>query len=259
MFRTGDLGRFRADGQIDYLGRIDQQVKLRGMRVELGEIEATLEHHPSVKQAVVVLDANSGEPRLVAYAVSRPEIVLVPATLRRFLRQHLPEHMVPAAFVALDALPLMPNGKIDRKRLPAPGAEASTGVPYVAPRTDIEVTIAEIWSQVLHVGRVGAHERFFDLGGHSLLAMQVLARIRNALDVDVSLRALFDDPTVSGLAAAVEEARTGGQRARTPRIVARRSKPNRAALLAQLESMSDEDVDALLEAALARRADAAGA
>ncbi len=256
-FRTGDRGRLRDDGQLEYLGRTDHQVKLRGMRIELGEIESTLARLESVRQSLVVLDRAASGPRLVAYVVPQPGAVLVPAELRAQLRRELLEHMVPAVFVALPELPVTPNGKIDRGRLPTPDAVAPESAPHEPPAGDIEMALARIWMEVLSVPPMGRHDGFFDLGGHSLLGVQVLARVRHEFDAEVPLRALFDDPTVAGLARAVEAARAAGHRARTPRIEPLRRPSDRAALLAQLQALSDEEVDRLLQAALARRGESA--
>jgi hypothetical protein len=256
-FRTGDRGRFRDDGQLEYLGRADHQVKLRGMRIELGEIESVLARLESVRQPLVVVDRAASGPRLVAYVVPQPGAIVVPAELRDQLRRELPEHMVPAVFVSLPEFPVTPNGKIDRNRLPAPDAVASERAPHEPPEGDTERALARIWMEVLSVPAVGRHDRFFDLGGHSLLGMQVLARVRHEFDTEVPLRALFDDPTLAGLARAVEAARAAGHRARTPRIEPQRRPSDRAALLAQLQALSDEEVDRLLQATLARRGESA--
>nr|QEO74596.1 condensation domain-containing protein [uncultured bacterium] len=198
MYRTGDLVHWTPTGDLEYLGRADQQVKIRGFRIELGEIEAALLRHPAVREAVVV--ARDG--RLVAYTVGAAD------DLRAFVAQSLPDYMVPAAFVTMDALPLNNNGKLDRKALPAPEvAVGETG--YVAPRTRTEHVIAEIWAEVLGAQRVGADDNFFDLGGDSILSIQVVSRIRGALGVDVSPRAVFTHPTVAGLAAAVSTSDEG--------------------------------------------------
>ncbi len=205
-YRTGDLARRRPDGALEYLGRTDQQVKVRGFRVELGEIEAALALHPEVAEAAVVAREDaSGQARLVAYLAGGG----VPAGLRELLRERLPEHMVPSAFVALDALPRTPNGKTDRRALAA--LEVSVGGPggYLAPRTPEEEIVARAWSAVLGVERVGARDGFFELGGHSLLAMQVVSRLRAALGVEVPLRAVFDAPRLDAFAERVRRARSG--------------------------------------------------
>jgi amino acid adenylation domain-containing protein len=209
LYRTGDRARRRPDGEIDFLGRIDRQVKIRGFRVELGEIEAALRRHTAVAEAVVtVRDDEPGRPRLVAYTVGRNGATPDGEALQDFLDGVLPDFMVPRTFVALDRLPLTPTGKVDRRALPAPG-EAGSGPgevrPFTPPATPAEESLAAIFAEVLGLDRVGADEDFFRLGGHSLLLPQVLHRVRQAFDVEVPLRALYDEPTVVGLALAIEE------------------------------------------------------
>ncbi|HEU4882690.1 MAG TPA: amino acid adenylation domain-containing protein [Longimicrobium sp.] len=208
MYRTGDLGRRRTDGEYDCLGRIDRQVKIRGFRVEPEEVEAALAAHPAVAEAAVAARADGvGEPRLVAWVAPAGA---PGAELRAFLRQRLPEYMVPSAFVALDALPRTPNGKIDRLSLPAPeGLERADGDGYAAPRTPLEEILCGIWAAVLGVERVGVRDDFFALGGHSLRAVQIVARLRDALGVSVPLPAIFQAHTVQALAAHVERAMGG--------------------------------------------------
>jgi amino acid adenylation domain-containing protein len=207
LYRTGDLARWARSGEIEYLGRLDFQVKLRGFRIELGEIEAVLSRHPGAREAVVVL--RPSEQRLVAYVVPAEQVTA--NELRGFLRERLPDHMVPAAFVLLEALPLSPNGKIDRRLLPAPEARADGDEPYLAPRTPVEEVLAAVWSEVLGIDRIGVRDSFFDLGGHSLLATRVISRVRTTLGVELPLRTLFEAPTVARLAAAVEDRmRQGG-------------------------------------------------
>ncbi|HST59293.1 MAG TPA: amino acid adenylation domain-containing protein, partial [Longimicrobium sp.] len=207
LYRTGDLGRWLLDGTIEFMGRGDAQVKVRGFRIELGEIEARLAEHAAVHETVVVArDGEVGDPRLVAYYTGDRAGA---AALRAYLAERLPEYMVPAAFVRLDALPVNPNGKLDRKALPAPElAPAEEG--YVAPRTPVEEVLAEIWAEVLGVERVGVHDPFFELGGHSLLATRVVSGVREVFGVDLPLRALFEGPTVAEMAARVEEMRRAG-------------------------------------------------
>ncbi len=209
LYRTGDLVRWRPDGRIEFAGRTDDQVKIRGFRVEPGEVAAALEQHRGVREVVVVAREDTPQDkRLVAYLVPRGAAPR-PSELQEFLRQRLPEFMIPSAFVVLDSLPLTPNGKVDRRRLPAPEVQAGDGEAYAAPRTPVEDVTAEIWAQVLKVPRVGLHDNFFDLGGHSLLGTQVVSRMRDSLGVEVSLRSLFEAPTVAGLAEVVEGALRG--------------------------------------------------
>ncbi|WP_431921085.1 non-ribosomal peptide synthetase [Micromonospora wenchangensis] len=220
MYRTGDLARWRADGTLDYLGRRDDQVKVRGMRIELGEIEAAMREHPEVHQAAVAVRTDSGEPTLVGYHVGTAEEAHLAAELAR----ELPAHLVPAAFVRLDALPLTPNGKLDRAALPAP-PESVAGDGYVPPRTDAETLVAEVYADILQVEKVGALDDFFALGGNSLRGMRAMARIRAEVDVDLPMRALFGSPVVADLAARIE-----------------------AQIAAELDDLSETEVAALLAA-----------
>jgi acyl carrier protein len=208
LYRTGDVVRRLAGGELEYVGRGDGQVKLRGYRVELGEVEAALLGHEEVREAAAAVhEAGGGDRRLVAYVVAEGGAGEEGAgRWREYLRERLPEYMIPSAFVLLDALPLTPNGKLDRKALPEPGP-ALGGAAYAAPRTDTEEVLAGIWSEVLGASRVGVTDDFFALGGHSLLATQVASRVREVFGVEVPLRRLFEYPTVEGLAAEVERAR----------------------------------------------------
>jgi len=203
LYHTGDVARYRPDGTIDYLGRIDTQVKVRGFRIELEEIETILNQHPAIHQsAVIVREDNPNDQRIVAYlTVTGDEPVS--SDLRAYLQTRLPTYMIPAAYVMLPAFPLTPNGKIDRKTLPAPEGDLSSSVGYIAPRTPEEVTVAEIWANILGVDHVGAEDNFFELGGHSLLATQMMSRIHTAFQVKVPLRTLFDATTVASFAAAI--------------------------------------------------------
>jgi acyl carrier protein len=204
LYRTGDLGRWRPSGELEYLGRIDHQVKLRGFRIELGEIEAQLLSLGSVREAVVLArEDRPGEKRLVAYVVGQEGISLDPVRLREQVASKLPTHMVPSVFVALEWLPLTASGKVDRRALPAP--EAGQRGEYVAPRTELERRICEIWEELLGVERAGIEDNFFDLGGHSLMATQVVSRVRSALGLEVPLRTVFEHPTVGGFCAKLPE------------------------------------------------------
>jgi len=215
LYRTGDRVRWLPDGTLEFLGRMDFQVKVRGFRIELGEVEAALASHPSVRDAVVVAREDTpGDKRLVAYLVARNGDALEPSAVRTFLMERLPDHMLPSATVVLPALPLSPNGKVDRKALPKPeGAQNAAG--FVAPRTPTEARVAELWAALLKVPRVGAEDDFFELGGDSLLATQLASRLRTALGVEVPLRALMEARTVAALAAEVD-ARRAAQPAQTP-------------------------------------------
>jgi amino acid adenylation domain-containing protein len=211
LYKTGDLARYLPDGHIEYLGRIDYQVKLRGFRIELGEIETALLQHPGVKEGVVIVREDTpNENNLVGYIVAETgqDSLQVISQLRRFLKQQLPDFMVPTIFMALEAMPLTPNGKIDRKALPQPDASRpELEANYVAPRTPIEQQIADIWSQVLNVNRVGIHDNFFELGGYSLLVIQVVSRLRQVLQAEILMSNLFELPTVADLAERVETLR----------------------------------------------------
>lgn len=204
LYKTGDLARFLPDGNIEYAGRIDDQVKVRGFRIELGEIAATVNQHPTVSEAVVVArDNGSGDKRLVAYLVANSESA-DSAELREFLAGKLPDYMLPSAFIWLDKLPLAPNGKLDRLALPAPGEAVEGHEAFEPPQTPVEETMAAIWAEVLGVNKVGRNDNFFELGGHSLLATRMISRVRQAMQVDLTLRSLFESPTVAGLAEIVD-------------------------------------------------------
>ncbi len=209
MYRTGDLVRLRPSGELEFLGRVDQQVKVRGFRVELREIEAALGEHPDLAAVVVVAREDTpGDRRLAAYVVARSAgSAPSAAELRSALKERLPDYMIPASFTVLDRLPLNPSGKVDRRALPAPDRARRRELErdYIAPRNDSEKTVATIWSELLGLDHVGVTENFFELGGHSLLLPQVVHRLRLAFRVEVPLRALFDEPTVEGLAITLEE------------------------------------------------------
>ncbi len=200
LYRTGDLGRRLADGRIEFLDRVDFQVKVRGFRVELGEIESVLATHPNVKEsAVMALSERAAEKRLVGYVISKDGKDIPATELRAFLKELLPDYMIPAAFVNLTAMPLTPNGKVDRKALPAPDS-SSPASQYVKPKNDLEKQVAAIWQDVLHVDRVGTNDNFFDLGGHSLNVIEVQTKIKNIFKKELSVVDLFRYPTVSTFA-----------------------------------------------------------
>jgi amino acid adenylation domain-containing protein len=243
LYRTGDVARYLGDGSIDFLGRLDEQVKIRGHRIEPGEIEAVLNSHPSIQQVKVVAHADvPGDKRLVAYLVpsqksstdtsarqgvepqeqpggaflldgnesgARASNGLTATELRSYAKERLPEYMLPSAWIVLERMPLTPNGKVDLRALPAPGDQSRLGSEkcYAAPRTHVEGVLAAIWSEVLGVERVGIHDDFFELGGHSLLATQVIARVRELFQVETPLRLMFESPTVGGFAQSVETMR----------------------------------------------------
>jgi amino acid adenylation domain-containing protein len=224
LYKTGDLARYREDGNIEFLGRLDNQVKIRGFRIELGEIEAMLSQHPAVAEAVVIIQEDvPGDKHLVAYVVPEEQFNnpksgppypplsrggiqnLKSSDLRQFLKEKLPQYMVPSAYVVINSLPLTPNGKVDRRLLPAVDTlSLDTKEDYVAPRTPIEEELARIWAKVLGKQQVGIHDNFFELGGHSLLATQLTSRIRDAFQVELPVRHLFEAPTVALLARQIE-------------------------------------------------------
>ena len=203
LYKTGDLARYLPDGNIEFMGRSDNQVKVRGFRIELGEIEAVLSQYPAVREAIaLVREDNPGDQRLVAYIVANSALKTQDSELindlRSYLKQKLPQYMMPSAFVLLEAMPLTPNGKIDRRSLRAPDTNtAELESNFTEPRTPDEQLIAEIWAEVLGLERVGIHDNFFELGGHSLLATQAISRLREAFQIEVPLRSLFESPTVA--------------------------------------------------------------
>jgi amino acid adenylation domain-containing protein len=245
LYRTGDVVRHLPNGNIEFLGRADLQVKVRGYRIELGEIESAIAESPQVREAVVALRESRGsEKRLVAYVVPAEPHAPSINDLRDDLKARLPEYMLPQSFVMLDALPLMPNGKVDRRALPETDSDRpDLAEIYVAPRDEVEERLAEIWKEVLGLERVGVDDNFFELGGHSLLATQVVSRMRDAFQTEVPLQSIFESPTVAGLAATINASRGG------PNAEAAKGELEQATkeqLLAKLEQLSDEDVSALL-------------
>ncbi|MEW6735405.1 MAG: amino acid adenylation domain-containing protein, partial [Acidobacteriota bacterium] len=213
LYRTGDLARYLADGNVEFLGRIDHQVKIRGFRVELSEIEILLRQHDNIREAVVVAwEYKQGQKRLIAYLVSEDGAVISSRELRSYLKEKLPEYMLPSVFIMLEDFPLTASGKLDRRALPLPD---SLGVEleerYVAPDTPVEEITASIWSDLLGVEKVGRNDNFFELGGHSLLATRVISRIRETFQVDIALRCLFEQPTLTDLAHNIEILMTSAQ------------------------------------------------
>jgi acyl-CoA synthetase (AMP-forming)/AMP-acid ligase II len=206
LYRTGDLARWLPDGRLLFLGRIDQQVKIRGFRVELDEIAVVLRQHPFVREAVVLAREDApGDKRLVAYLVPAADAPgeALPAELRAHLQQHLPAYMLPSAFVPLERLPLTPNGKIDKRALPAPPRSQTTGADEPAERPPILALLAQLWAEVLNLDDVGVNDNFFAIGGHSLLATQLITHVRAVFRVDISIRELFAHPTVTEFAEAL--------------------------------------------------------
>jgi amino acid adenylation domain-containing protein len=202
LYKTGDLARYLSDGNIEFLGRLDHQVKIRGFRIELGEIEAVLAQHSQVRESVVIArEDQPDDKRLVAYFVPRQEQVPTNSEFRRFLKEKLPDYMVPSAFVLLAQLPLTPNGKIDRRALPAPeGLSLQLAADYVMPQTEAERLIAAIWQQVVQVEKVGIHDNFFELGGHSLLMVQIQNKLQETFGRELSVVEMFKYPTIHALA-----------------------------------------------------------
>jgi amino acid adenylation domain-containing protein len=238
MYRTGDLARFLPDGRIDFLGRIDHQVKIRGYRIELGEIEAVLNEHPSVKTCVVVARQEADDDkRLVAYIVSHEGEKPGHLELRSFLRARLLEQMVPSAFVLLDEMPLTPNGKINRRALPAPEIlRPEVEQRYVAPRNDIEVALVDLWQAVLGINSIGVRDNFFDLGGHSLKATRLLSKVRSIFRTQLPLIVVFEATTIEALACAlVEHEAKPGQTAKIAQVLQRIKSISSAELKDELE------------------------
>jgi acyl carrier protein len=237
IYLTGDLGRVLSDGCLEYIGRKDHQVKVRGYTVAIAEIEAALLSHDSVKEAVVVTrEAVSTEQQLVGCLVAAGKPIPTVSELRTFLKGRLPDYMIPSAFVTMDALPLLPGGKVDRKVLPASiSNRPNLDTPFVAPRTQVEETVAGIWSEVLSLDEVGVHDNFFDLGGHSLAATRVVSRVIKEFQIELPLQSLFRSPTVARMAGVIIEnqARVLGAGG-LDRIVA------------ELESITDEGARGLL-------------
>ena len=269
MYETGDLARFLPGGAIEFLGRADYQVKIRGFRIELGEIERALAAHPAVREVVVVArETRTAEKAIVAYLsptqenlptvglaleaseaapslVAPQNSVLSSSLLRTYLQAKLPEYMIPSAFVLLETLPLTSNGKVDRRALPSPEySRDKLEQEYVGPRTEDEQTVANIFAEILRIEQLGINDNFFDLGGHSLLATQVLTRLLEKFNVEVSLRRLFETPTVAGLAQAIAELQQQAGQPLNP--IAKISQPVEDLLLANLDQLTDQQVEALL-------------
>ncbi len=221
LYNTGDRARYLADGDVEFLGRLDNQVKIRGHRVELGEIEAALNRHPAVKESVIVARVrDSAENNLLGYLVAKHQAAPTVGELRDYLKQKLPEYMIPSTFIIIDNLPLLPNGKIDRNALLSQdGIRPDLDHEYVTPRNEIEEIVAQVWRELLRLDRLGVHDNFFDLGGHSLLATRVVGRLRNTFMVDLPLRTLFELPTVAGLANHIKLLRQAQSGTTTPPIV----------------------------------------
>jgi acyl carrier protein len=236
VYRTRDLGRWLRDGNLEFNGRIDHQIKLRGMRIELEEIEAVLSRHTSVRQCAVTVTDEGLSQRLIAWVVTSENVS--PQELRGFLREWLPDHMMPTAFIFLSELPLLANGKIDHHALSLSGTESAVAgtAEYVAPQTPLEISLAESWMDLLHLERIGIHDNFFELGGHSLLATQVLNKVRQLCGIELPLRSFFETPTIAGLAEKVE-----------PLIPLQLTDEQRLArAMERVKHLSDEEVDEFL-------------
>jgi amino acid adenylation domain-containing protein len=233
LYRTGDLARYLPDGNVEFLGRGDLQVKVRGYRIELGEIESVLTEHPLIRQAIVVLRHDGGRERLVGYVISSKLRPGNTAELTEFLKERLPDYMVPAPIVVMRAFPTTPNGKVDRAALPVPEEAEGANRVVIAPQTFVEIELAKIWGSLLKVDELSVHDDFFDLGGHSLLATQVVSRVRKAFEKEIPLRSIFDAPTIAKLARVIEQASGGA-------VDLQRE-------LEAIESLSDEVAERLLK------------
>jgi acyl-coenzyme A synthetase/AMP-(fatty) acid ligase/acyl carrier protein len=206
LYSTGDLVRYRPDGTIEFLGRRDHQVKVRGFRIELGEIETVLKRHEAVQDVFVMVRTAAAQDKvLVAYVVPRWERPFLPSALRQYTATQLPPYMVPDVFVSLDTLPLNPNGKVDRNKLPQPEQSLAQEQPYATPITPTEQTIAAIWADLLGLEKVGLQHNFFDLGGHSLLIIQAMARIHQQFSIEIPMRTIFEAPALVDFAAKVDQ------------------------------------------------------
>jgi acyl carrier protein len=238
LYKTGDVARFTTGGQLEYLGRGDDQVKVRGFRIELGEIEAALASHAGVREGVALAVADAtGDKHLVVYFVSEREQAVSAVALREYLRERLPDYMIPSAYVVLDEMPLTPNGKVDRRALPAPDPSAlQRQNAFVAPQTETEKSQARIWTEVLRVEEIGIDDNFFDLGGHSLAVMQLMSRLRLSFGVEVKLSDFFADATIRATSEKIEAA-----------LMAQASASELDELLNMLEGIDNEEADHLLE------------
>jgi amino acid adenylation domain-containing protein len=254
LYRTGDLGRWRSGGDIECLGRADTQIKLRGMRIELGEVESVLASHPAVQQAVVIVKGEAEQRKLSTFVVVKDRNAVPTAPeLRRHVRTLLPESMAPAEYCQVDSLPRLPSGKVDRAALASTRAillrDEQT---WIGPRNEIEVQLAAIWTELLKVEKLGVDQNFFELGGHSLLVLQMTARIRRCWGLDVQARTVFEAPTIAALAQKVETARAQGLIARTPGLHRQYDQrpTNQDAILSQLHRLPAEEAQSLLKAML---------
>jgi acyl-coenzyme A synthetase/AMP-(fatty) acid ligase/acyl carrier protein len=259
LYRTGDLGRFRSKGEIEYLGRVDNQVKLRGFRIELGEIESVLASHSTLQEAVVNVTGGGEQQKLSAYVVVNDGKAAPSAgELRRHLRAKLPEYMVPAGFWRIERMPLLATGKVDRGALATLSAIAlGEEAERIAPRNEMEAKLADIWQELLQVEQVGIEQNFFELGGHSLLALQMMARIRHTFEVELQVRSVFEAPTIAALALELEKAQATGVKARSPVFQrhhhADTADATKEALLMELRKLSLEEARKFIESAVGRK------
>jgi amino acid adenylation domain-containing protein len=244
LYRTGDLGRLRPDGNVEFLGRADDQIKIRGFRIEPAEIDKVIRQHPAVHEAVLVArEDQPGSKRLVAYVVLAPKAATTVAELRKFLNERLPQYMVPAVFMLLNALPKTLNGKVDRRALPAPGrSRPEIDTPFVAPGTPLEEALAQIWKEVLCLDSIGVHDNFLDLGGHSLSASQIISRVIERFDLELPVQLLFDSPTVSDMAIVI----ANNQAKRLDGNALER-------VLAELDTLSEKQADEIVSQARKKR------
>ena len=246
MYKSGDLVKLLPSGDIDFIGRIDNQVKLRGFRIELGEIESVISFYPKVKNVIVLLREDSpGQKQLVAYMILHENDSLELSELKTFIRAKLPGYMVPVSFVILDEYPLTPSKKIDYKSLPIPEAKHKTlKSEYVAPRNDIEKELAEIISNLLNVKKVGIYDNFFDLGGHSLLATQFISRVKEVFNKDIELRSLFEKPTIAELSVIINDLEIDNEEVKI--LQEERSEKSIEDLVNEIQELSDDGIEKLL-------------
>jgi acyl carrier protein len=251
LYKTGDLARYHSDGTIECLGRNDFQIKLRGHRIDLGEIESVLRHYPNVTEAVVSMrEDERGQKRLVAYLQRSAHPSPDAGMLQQFLKAKLPDYMIPSAYVVLDKFPLTPNNKINRKALPPPAADRSeASLDFTPPRTPMEERLAKIWRELLGQTVIGIDDNFFEAGGHSLLAMQMMARVRDEFRAEISLRNIFEAPTIAELAVILErKAEQPALPALQPAACAQPISAQHAQeLLDRLDDLSDNEVESLLK------------
>jgi acyl-coenzyme A synthetase/AMP-(fatty) acid ligase/acyl carrier protein len=247
LYRTGDVVRYRSNGQLEFIGRRDKQVKVRGFRIELGEVELVLAGHPAVKQCSVVARGGDDDgKRLIGYVVWREGESVSVSKLREYLSERLPEYMIPGQVVELEELPLNANGKVDRRALPLPEEVGVQGTEYKAPRTPVQEILASIWADVLGVERVGINDNFFELGGHSLLALKIISRVQEAFKLKLQLRMLFERPTIAGLAETITPLQSDGKEVEGEG--SRSAPPDKEEeLLTRIDQLSDQEVNTLLQ------------